>query len=255
MSYLESPPNLTGTPEQQLVQMRSYLYRLSEALSVALEQAGGSGEKETAETVSTGGTSSEVQDATSFPGYRDIIIKTAEIVTVARTEIDREIQELQSIYVAQSEFGTYQEEIRSTLSQTAAGIEANFNAIETITGELPMLRTSAGYIKAGFIAETDTQKLVGIAIGQTVQLDAESTYTDPETGVEYQQVNMQRTQNCAFYTADGIYFYVDGKQMAYFTNQRLHITDAEIENTLTFGNNKWLVNHAYGGYSIKWIGG
>lgn len=250
MSYLESPPNLTGTAEQQLIQLRSYLYRLSEALSVALAESG----ERTQESESVSSSASSGGSG-SFTETRDLIVKTAEIVTTARTEIEREILNLQSVYVAQSDFGVYREEIESSIRTAAEGVEANFSAIEEITGELPMLRTSAGYIKAGFIAETEDEKLVGIAIGQTVQIDSDSTYTDPDTGAEYSEVNMQRTRNCAFYTADGIYFYVDGRQTAYFTNRRVHITDAEIENTLAIGNSKWLVSHANGGYSIQWIGG
>lgn len=252
MSYLESPPNLTGTAEQQLVQMRSYLYRLSEALSVALNQVSGNGTGGTQEQTAAGSGAAADDGGSGFVTLRELIVKTAEIVTVAREEITRT---LESSYVAQSEFGTYQSRIETTLTATAEQLGAVFESVETINGELPAIRTSTGYIKAGFIAESAEEKLVGIAIGQTVETDASEQYTDEETGIVYEKVNLGSTQNCAFYTAQGLYFYVNGSQAAYLTNRRMHIVDGEIDNTLTFGNNKWLINHAYSGFSIKWIGG
>ena len=252
MSYLESPPNLTGTAQQQLVQMRSYLYRLSEALSVALNQVSSGGTGGTmGRPAAAGSVSAADSGGSGFVTLRDLIVKTAEIVTVAKDEITRT---LESNYVAQSAFGMYQSQIETTLTATAEELAAKFQLMETtIDGELSAIRTSMGYIKAGFITEDAEKKIVGIAIGQTVTLNNGSTHTEHET--EYQEIDLGATQNCAFYTADGLYFYVNGIQMAYLTNQRMHIVDGEIDNTLTFGNDKWLINHAYGGFSIKWIGG
>lgn len=81
---VETPPNLTGTAEQQLRQMHSYLFRMVEGLNVAL---GNLSETKPQESGS----------GNAYNELRALIGNTAESVKELRKEIDKENGETATI--------------------------------------------------------------------------------------------------------------------------------------------------------------
>jgi hypothetical protein len=107
-------PNITGVSEkEQLLQLKSYLYQLSEQLQYAFDNintTGGSGngyvvkEAPRGFTASSGG--SGVNAEATFAAIKSLIIKSADIVNAYYDEINKK---LEGAYVAQSDFGVFVE--------------------------------------------------------------------------------------------------------------------------------------------------
>lgn len=244
---IEIPPTLTGAGEQQLRQVYSYLYRLAENLNVALNAMEGSAQ-ETAEAAAVAAVKRETASGNSYNELRALIVNTA---TVIQREMDVLETTLRSEYVAQSEFGEFQENIDTTIRATAEavvlsfGYDAAIDAVDTALDDY-ILHTE-GYIKQGFIDYDDEGlPIIGIAIGQN--LSSASVTVDGES---YEQLD--GTQSCAFYTSDRVSFRINGQEVAYVSNSKLYIGDVEITGKVELGK-KWQMSTTKG-FAIKWIGG
>lgn len=158
-------PNITGvTDKEQLIQIKSYLYQLSQELQYAFDTVNTSaGNTQNSSSVenqpypgfsSSGLKSSDAQ--VTFASLKSLIIKSADIVNAYYDVINKK---LEGIYVAESKFGTYAE-------QTSQAIEANSTAItqtfantqviisdtkEEIYGELNTIGEDLSYAQQGII--------------------------------------------------------------------------------------------------------
>lgn len=249
---IPTPPMLMGTEAEQLVQMRSYLYRISELLNsamteqnVTLEYAMQRQSKSVTEDVFT-----EEIDA-QYNKLKALIIKTADVV---RMEMDMIKTELQQDYIAKSEWGTYEESIHSDIVATAEGVVQSYDydsqleaAREGIADfEAYKIQTS-GYIQSGIIGYDDENfPVIGIAIGQ--DLKSKEVTIDGEV---YQQIDM--TKNLATYTSERITFWQNGIEVAYISNSEMGITSVHIKGKITLGD-EWEISHT-NGFTIKWVGG
>lgn len=244
--YFETPPAITASPE-----LYSYLYRLSEALNVALNQVE---QQITAKTENAVQTAVEsAKNGGQFDGLTDLkalIVNTAEIV---RMEMDELSTQLHGQYTAISEeFGTYQKDLTSTITATAEGIlqqynyESRLDALDASAAGFESYKTrTEGYIRQGIIDDENPE--IGIAIGQELK----STTVTLEDGQEVEKFDS--TQSCAFYTAEKVSFRVGGNEVAYISNRKLNILDAEVTGSLTVGN--WLISHGTAGLTLRCIGG
>lgn len=119
-------PNITGATErEQLIQLKSYLYQLSEQLQWAFDNINTTGGASNstyvvnqASRVVSGGLSNRDAEVT-FSALKSLIIKSADIVDAYYEEINKR---LEGLYVSQSDFGAFAE-------KTALDIEANSTAI------------------------------------------------------------------------------------------------------------------------------
>ena len=256
---IETPPALKGLPEQQILQMYSFLFRLSENLNIALnnltednfsstaaysEVIGGSGQdnsKSQAEALSN-----------SYNELRALITNTANIVNA---NIDILRNEYESEYTAISDaWGTFQENISSTIETTAQSVVQSYNydaAIQALNeaaaGFSEYQISTEGYIRSGFIDYDDNNvPILGIAIGQGLK-----STTVTIDGEEYEQIDS--TQSCAFYTANKVSFRINGQEVAYISNRKLYIGDVEINGDIMLRND-WFIGTS-NGISVKWIGG
>ena len=256
MSFrVETPPALRGAPEQQIALMSSYLYRLAEMLNVALNNLNEGGytsatEVQAVRTKAKG----EAADATvaSYNELRGLINNTSIYV---HTELDRLSTELERQYVAISnDWGTFQENISSSIEATAEGIVQSYGydaEIQTLHEEAAGFSaykiSTEGYIRQGFIDYDENNiPIVGIAIGQGLTSTKVTI-----NGVEYQKIDS--TASCAFYTATKVSFRINGQEVAYVSNRKLYIGDVEITGSVVLGG-KWMISTT-SGLSIKWIGG
>ena len=136
-------PSIKGATErEQLAEIRGYLFQLVGDLQFALNSINTSSTQVVANVprvassaVSTASTGLSTQ--ATFNSIKSLIIKSAEIVDAYYEEINRR---LESVYVAQSDFGDFAErtsqEIEETSTSTTQGFENLQAIINTATGRL-----------------------------------------------------------------------------------------------------------------------
>lgn len=256
MNYrVETPPALRGEADQQLRELSSYLFRLSEMLNVALNSLSSSSFSSAAEVQAKQSSTAAKPDDTTVVSYNELrgLINNTSIYV--HSEIDRISTELERQYVAISnDWGTFQENISSSIEATAEGIVQSYGydaEIQTLHEEAAGFSaykiSTEGYIRQGFIDYDENNiPIVGIAIGQGLT-STEVTIN----GIKYQKIDS--TASCAFYTASKVSFRINGQEVAYVSNRKLYIGDVEITGSVVLGG-KWMIGTT-NGLSIKWIGG
>lgn len=248
---MPAPPTLVGTEAEQLVQMHRYLFRMNEMLNQAIT----TGNIQLQTVSAQQAKQSEVSESVSadlvgqYNQAKALIIKTAHTV---RSEMDRIVDELKSKYIAISEWGTYEENIRQEIEKTATGIVQEFDydaKLEAIGTDFESYKIeSRGYIQSGIIGYDDQNlPIYGIAVGQDL-----SSRTVTIDGVEHQEIDM--TRNLATYTADRITFWQNGVEAAYIASNLMTINKVKAIEGLQFGDD-WEISRTRGGFAIKWIGG
>ena len=217
----DNPPVLNGSAQDKLIQLHSYLGIISSqlnsmAMDVEIRQL-----KAEEKVQAIAQQKDENQGESDFIKAKSLIIKTAEIV---RTEMDEIRTYLQTQVEAVSEqFGTYQESMEATISATAAGILQEYNIEERISGveadTEEFIRATSQYIFSGLLDE-NTQTY-GIAIGYNVT-NANGT--------------LNNNNKMATFTADRLSFWQNGAEVAYFSNNRFHIANGEVSDSMKMGN-------------------
>ena len=264
MMNIVQPPILRGTEAAQMAQIRSYLYQLARDLNQALSNLSAenfSSDSE-AKTVLSGGLSKEQQKTLQdgLGNLKSLIIKTANEVNKTVETLETE---LQSKYVASSDFGTYQEEIRTQLQATAEQLNQAISYYAELSDSLGGVSEEfdsyvievQGYIRQGIIGYDGAKPIIGIAIGQdlTVLKNADGTVaTDILDGREYEKIDT--SSNMSIWTPEKLSFYVNGTEIAYFSNGALYVGTVVVNTKLVIGQNNWQIDHGRG-FSLKWIGG
>lgn len=252
---VETPPTLTGSADQQLRVMYSYLFRLAENLNVALSNLNEdnfSSAVQLTQGSNTGAVSGGSSSSNTYNELRALIVNTAEVIN---SELDMLQLELNSKYEAVSnEWGAFQENIDATIEATAGEVIQKLNydsKIETLeqqaAGFSEYQVKTEGYIKSGFIEYDESGvPIIGIAIGQGL-----TSVKVNINGEEYDQFDA--SQSCAFYTAEKVSFRINGQEVAYVSNSKLYIGDVEITGSIVLGG-KWMITTT-SGFKVQWIGG
>lgn len=234
-----------------------YLYRVTEQLNLALGNLGAENfaADSTARQVLSGGMSGE-QKKTLMDGLgnlKSLIIKTADVV---QAEMDVLKVSLESKYVAVSDYGTYQENIESQLTATAASIEQAISyhaelrdALGGVSDEFEDYTVEVqGYIRQGIIGYDGAVPVIGIAIGRDLTVTGSKETVNGKT---YDVIDT--SSNMSIWTPDKLAFYINGAEAAYFSNGALYVGTVIVQTKLVIGKKKWQIDHA-NGLSIKWIG-
>lgn len=224
-----TPPSATGGQEEQVRNLYSYLYQLTDHLNAAFVALDAGGSDASGASVSAGSTSSgmSADQSRQYNELKALIIKTG---TVTKEYADKLVASLDSVYIAQSEWGTYEEQIHQDIEATASGIVESYNFQSQIDALDDYRIEASGYILRGIIGyDENNVPIFGIAIGQ----DLKTTEVTID-GVTYKQVDM--TKNLATYTADGITFWLNGVAVARLNQQELSITRAVITEKITLGD-------------------
>lgn len=204
-------PDLTdGQPRQQLQQIRSYLYQLAGQLQFALG-AVNQAQVQTAQEVKT--LAAAQNPTASFTSLKSLIIKSADIVDAYTETISRK---LESVYVAQSAFGTYAQQAQQQIEENADGIRRSFTNQQQILGAVSQLESQildvSAYVKTGLLYYDGEMPVYGVEIGQKNQADGVVTF-------------QKYTRLCAgklsFYDSDD-------REVAFISDSLLTITRAEI---------------------------
>lgn len=240
MSYDFRVPQITAsTPEQKIVQIHSYLFQLSEQLRYAF------GEVEREEQViirqlnsnRTGDIASSEQAQNTFNSIKALIIKSADIVDAYYEEINRR---LEGVYVAESEFGIYSEKTTQDIKENSEGIQRLFSNVQEISTDLEEIAEALievnAYIKSGLLGHDGSGvPIYGIEIGQDNTIDGEKVFS-----------------KFARFTASRLSFYDQNDvEVAYISDYRLYITDAQISGNLFLG--KYVIDSS-DGLLFKWAG-
>lgn len=238
-----TPPVLQGTSSRQLEDVRRYLFRLVEQLNSSADSLPGGVQAVYAPAASSGKVRT-VGEKTKLNQVQEelktLIIKTASVI---QKSVDALQTRLESEYVAQSEFGTFRETMSNEITATAQGLEQSFRTYSEIMDNY--ITTTNGYIRQGVVGYEGLTPVIGIAIGQDIKVTGAK---ETVGGVEYETIDT--TQNMSIWTADKLSFYVSGREVAYFANDALTVTNIHT-GSITMGS--WTVD-ASGGYSIRWTG-
>lgn len=234
-------PNINAPTEAgQLVQIKSYLYQLVEQLKWAMENMESAGAvatqtNTTAETSSAGGTNA-INATNTFNAIKSLIIKSADIVDAYYQVIN---ERLEGIYVAQSEFGTYSELTAQEIEKNSTDITQVFTNQQQISSTLEEIKNTItkvnAYIKSGLLEDGETP-VYGLEVGQKNIIDGVEVFS------KYARFSSDRL---SFYDQNDI-------EVAYISDFKLHITDAEVKGNLTLGGYKIDTSN---GLIFRWIGG
>lgn len=233
-------PNINAaTEKEQLVQVKSYLHQLAQELNWALSSLESSTAKDTGKKASSGGAVTKEEMTTSFNDLRSLIIKSAETVSAYYEEAEKKYS---SLYVAQSDFGTYKEEAEQLIKENSTSIEQFFaNMQEIITNidtlEHSLIEVSAN-IRSGLLDTDDNGVPVyGVEVGQRTEID----------GVEV-------FDKFARFTSDRLSFYdQNDNEVAYISDRKLFINHVEVKGTFRMGG-FMDTELSDGSIVTKWVG-
>ena len=235
-------PNITATtPEGQMNQMRSFLHQTVQQLNWAfktLEEGTGTSYVTSSQSAAGSKNSEEKKPENSFNDIKAMIIKSADIVEAYYEKISTR---LEGEYVAKSAFGDYSQKTSQDIQATSEDIKTIFTNIQKISSDLDAIEDStiatSAYLKSGLLyTGDDGVPVYGLEIGQTNTVDGENTF-----------------DKFARFTSDRLSFYdQNDTEVAFISDYKLFITNAEISGALTLG--KYKLDTA-NGLAFKWVGG
>ena len=290
MSYNFNLPSIQGSTVEQLSQIRSYLYQIIPQLQWAINNLDASTvSSSTAQQVhqakvaaATG--SSSVSPQATFNAIKSLIITSADIVQAYYDEIEKR---LSGLYVAESDFGTYVEATNAIISANSSGISQAYTNIQAVESTLytkididienakSELSEGIGKVE-GRVSETEQglkdaadyiiETKASIRTGILYYLGSDGKEYDDKTqgaavyGVEVGQVDkvndVEVFNKYARFTSDMLAFYskTSGEYpVAYISDQKLYINDAEIKRSFQIGG--YIDTVEDGGIVTRWVGG
>lgn len=246
MALSLSPPNqFYGSPQEQLRQCYSYLFRLHQQLNTAISALElGNSAFATASDSNTR-TLSAARDK-EVQNLKALIIQNA---TLVRQEMEKLSTELKGSYVAVSDFGTYLEEISNRIEADPTALTQYYSFMAAIQANLEeadssfqnyLLRTE-GYIRTGIVDYDGDVPILGVAVGQGLT----ATEVDGQSVVSSDHFR-------STFTARRLSFWQGDTEVAYLSDNRLYITNITILSAMNLGG-LWSISHT-GGFTVKWIG-
>lgn len=240
--------NLSMPPSGIERRTYEYLFGMAQQLNIALHALDGSNlSPEITRAISSGvKAAGEAAEAPKqYQTLRTMIIKTADTI---RSEMDRLSVSLEGTYVAQSEFGSYVQELSSYIEANpealtqyykfASDLQADLDAVDVA---FETYKTSTeGYIRTGIVYYEGDIPVYGVAVGQNLT----STTVDGEEVID-------RRDFRATFTAKKLSFWQDETEVAYVSNNKLYIMEVEILNAMRLGN--WDISTS-NGLAMKWVG-
>lgn len=231
-------PKITAqTGEGKIEQIKGYLFSLADQLKWALNSLD-SGVVNLTNT--QGGkavtTADEAKASASFNSVKSIIIKSADIVEEC---YDALTEKFSGQYVAHSDFGTFMELTEQMVTTNSTGITQLFESMQKLFTDIENLEHSLievnANIRSGLLYyDDDGVPIYGLEIGQRNDVD----------GVEV-------FNKYARFVADKLSFYdKNDTEVAYISDYKLYITNAQITGTLNLGRYEL---DPTDGLAFKWV--
>ena len=256
MSFNIDPPKITeASPAEQMRQIRSYLFGMVQQLNFALNSI----ESASPSIVDAKGNSVSVSEEekedpiSTFNQVKALIIKSSDIVNAYYEEINN-LLKLSGEYVAEATFpdgsAKFVETTSQSISASSKNIEVLFENTQTIASDVKSINdvliigsdgtkilSANAWVNIGVLDYDDNgYPLYGMEVGQT----------NSENGVEV-------SKKFAQYRSDGVHLFdQNGTEVAWISNNKLHITYAEITGRLTLGE---FIIDIPRGFTLKWVGG
>jgi len=201
--------------------------------------------------------------ASTFSGIKNLIIKSADIVNAYYDQINRR---LESVYLAQSDFGTYSEKTNQQIQENAQGIERLFTNEQSINNKILAVESGHDMISDRVDSLSEDVKNLDDMVSQSTVTNAYIRsgllYYDenevPVYGLEIGQTNnvngVEVFDKFARYSSDRLSFFdQNDTEVAYISDYKLYITNAEITGTLRLSSKfKIYYNN---GLAFQWVGG
>lgn len=270
-------PNITGaTPQEQMVQMQNYMRQFVEQLQWALSSIESTG-------ASVSQTASQKEEQTRTPAYpydtatifaelKPLIIKSADIVNAYYEKISTR---LEGVYVAASDFGTFQEKTTQDILSNSTEITQAFTNtqevktglntnIDTLADEVGVLDTNLQDVKEG--VENNLHAITG-EIGEletdiiAYKDDVDNSLRDMRDGIDginniLVEVNANIRSGLLYEDENGIPVYgleigqkntIDGVEVfnkyARFTSDRLSFYDKNGTEVAYIGDKKLYIRN------------
>lgn len=233
-------PNITASTErEQLLQVKSYLHQLVQELNWALSSIESGSKAVNADAKGQGSAATKQELATSFNSLKSLIVKSSETV-MAYSEAAEE--RYNSLYVAQSDFGTFTEEAIQLIKDNSTAIESFFENVQEIITQIDSLEHSIievnANIRSGLLYYDDSGvPAYGLEVGQKTKLDGQEVF-----------------DKFARFTSDRLSFYdQNDNEVAYISDRKLYITHVEVRGSFSMGG---FVDTVLSDGSIvtKWVG-
>lgn len=239
MIYLDLPNiSNSGTVEQQLAEIRSYIYRNNEQINATLSNL--TIDKiweQTASAISaSGGDNEEKSDILSkYQKIRDLIIKTADVII----QTDEQWQmAMNGSYLAKSQFGEY---LLNT-SVEIDGKSTGFTQLYTYSSELGSdygnyKSYQQNFIKEGLLDDTGATPIYGIDVGL---LTSEFTVTKEDGTTETVTVDSNKRLRI---TPVKLSLYDGNNEVAYIEENEIYFPKANINGgSINIGNGNFVVD-------------
>ena len=176
-------PVISGSTEEQLEQIKNYLFLQQEQLNYNLGQQQPAQIFAAAQAAlrNAGSPIESEQVRSEYQGLRDLIIGTAEEAIKAGDTYTRTLRQMQTF---RGEFGIFKEEITREVSETAEATAENFTYIgqvETALSEYKLEQQN--FIKSGYLDTTATPPVFGVEIGMlksSYTVDGQTISATPE---------------------------------------------------------------------------
>ncbi len=243
MSY-ELPPQARGSAEEQLAALRDYLVRLAQELE-RVEHGGIAAASKSAAAVRE---KNELALREQAAALKALIIKNADEIT---SYADERFDSLSSTYLAVSDFGTYLEQIDTSIRQTARDTVESYRYAESIRALESYVSVLNGQIRRGLIEDPDTNEIhLGIAVSENLSFTGQTLTVG---GATYYKLTPGQT--LGLYTSSGWQFWINGVKRGWFSSEdsMLHVSNIVAENKLRVGAD-WEIS-ASGGFGLRYLGG
>lgn len=243
MAFYLPPPISTADAGQ----LYNYLYQMAEQLNVALNSLTADNFTEEAREKGIAGTAIEETQKSQYDALKSLVIKTADVV---RTEMDTLETELESTYLAKSEFGEYTQSADAKIEANSQGVKQLYQLSEELSAQQENTDTSfenykistSQFIHTGLLYyDSDNVPRYGVAVGEnltTIEIDGEQA--------------LERKNLYSTFTSDKLSFWQNDVEVAYVSNSKLFVTNIEILGNAIINN--WLIDTTTG-FTLKWIGG
>ena len=273
-------PNINGATErEQLLQIKNFLYQHIEQLQFALNSIGTSNNTSTGVVTTipkslVSPAQTTVSAEATFGSIKALIIKSADIVDAYYEEINKR---LEGEYVAQSDFGVFEEHTSQDIFENSTNVNRVFNnvqeiktgvdsSLETLSGEIGQVGSKVGEVETKVLADLKAinNELVNlntslIEVTANIRSGLLDTIDDiPVYGLEVGQKTLidgvEVFNKFARFTSDRLSFYDrNGVEVAYISDYRLYIYNVEITGIYKIGG---LVDTvlASGDVVEKWVG-
>lgn len=233
-------PNITApTEKEQLIQVKSYLHQLVQELNWALTSIESGNSKAAEKKSGSGNPATQEELKTSFNELKSLIVKSAGAVSIYSEAAE---ERYKSLYVAQSDFGSYTEEASQQIQKNSTNIELFYENMQKVLTDIETLEHSfievSARIRPGLLYYDDSGVPVyGLEIGQRTEIDGQEVFN-----------------KYARFTSDRLSFYdQNNTEVAYISDNKLYIANIEVLFSIKRGGFIEIIL-ANGDTVTKWVG-